>query len=143
MRTLALAALLPLLCASCTNAFVEAAAKEPGALRSRSGMVQRTLQQGSGPSPGAKDVVRVHYHGTLPDGEVFDSSVARGEPAEFAVDRVIPCWTEALQRMKVGEKAKLVCPPEVAYGVEGRPPQIPAGATLIFEVELLEIKGRS
>ena len=82
--------------------------------------------------------MRVHYHGTLPDGKVFDSSVQRGQPAEFQLNQVIPCWTEGLQKMKVGGKARLVCPSDLAYGDRGRP-SIPPGATLVFEVELLEI----
>jgi len=86
--------------------------------------------------------VRVHYHGTLTDGTVFDSSVQRGQPAEFPLNQVIPCWTEGVQRMKVGEKARLVCPSEVAYGDRGAPPNIPGGATLIFDVELLSIRGK-
>ena len=87
----------------------------------------------------ATDVVSVHYHGTLPDGKVFDSSVQRGQPAEFPLNQVIPCWTEGVQKMKVGGKARLVCPSTIAYGDQGRPPVIPGGATLVFEVELLEV----
>ena len=82
----------------------------------------------------------MHYHGTFPDGKVFDSSVERGEPATFPLNRVIPCWTEGVGMMKVGGKAKLVCPPEIAYGARGAPPHIPANATLHFEVELISIK---
>jgi len=122
--------------------FRDAAAAEPGAVKLDSGLVYKTITPGSGKSPRASDVVRVHYHGTLPDGRVFDSSVQRGEPAEFALNGVIPCWTEGVQRMKVGEKAKLVCPSEIAYGDGGTPDgTIPPGATLVFEVELIEIKG--
>lgn len=118
-----------------------AAAAEPGAVKTDSGLVIRTLTPGTGPSPAATDTVKVHYHGTLPDGTVFDSSVDRGTPAEFALTQVIPCWTEGVQRMKVGEKAKLTCPPDIAYG--DRPAgTIPAGSTLTFEVELLEIQGQ-
>jgi FKBP-type peptidyl-prolyl cis-trans isomerase FkpA len=95
---------------------------------------------GSGASPQASDTVVVHYHGTFPDGSVFDSSVERGEPARFPLNRVIPCWTQGLQLMKVGGKAKLVCPPQIAYGARGAPPRIPPNATLLFEVELLEIQ---
>jgi FKBP-type peptidyl-prolyl cis-trans isomerase FkpA len=84
--------------------------------------------------------VRVHYEGALTDGTVFDSSMKRGQPIEFPLKGVIPCWTEGVQRMKVGERAKLVCPSEIAYGDQGRPPAIPGGATLVFEVELLGIK---
>ena len=87
----------------------------------------------------ASDQVKVHYTGTLTDGTVFDSSVKRNEPATFPLNGVIKCWTEGVQKMKVGEKAKLTCPSDVAYGDNGRPPTIPGGATLIFEVELLEI----
>jgi FKBP-type peptidyl-prolyl cis-trans isomerase len=123
--------------------FRDAAAAEPGAVKLASGLVYRTLTPGKGASPKPTDVVSVHYHGTLPDGKVFDSSVQRGQPAEFPLNQVIPCWTEAVQRMKVGEKAKLVCPSEIAYGDRGTPDGgIPPGATIVFEVELLGIKGR-
>lgn len=121
--------------------FREAMEKEEGAVKTASGLIYRTLKPGSGKSPKATDVVRVHYQGTLPDGRVFDSSIQRGEPAEFALNQVIPCWTEGVQKMKVGEKARLVCPSEIAYGERGAGPDIPPGATLVFEVELLEIKG--
>jgi FKBP-type peptidyl-prolyl cis-trans isomerase FkpA len=122
--------------------FLDGAAAEAGAIRTPSGLVFRTLKPGSGPSPKATDTVRVHYHGTLPDGKVFDSSVQRGQPAEFQLNQVIPCWTEGVQRMKVGEKAKLVCPADLAYGDRGAGPDIGPGATLVFEVELLAIKGK-
>ena len=122
--------------------FRDAAAAEPGAVKTASGLVFRTVTPGSGASPKATDTVRVHYHGTLTDGKVFDSSVQRGEPVEFPLNQVIPCWTEGLQKMKVGEKAKLVCPSEIAYGDGGRGPDIGPGATLVFEVELLGIKGK-
>ena len=105
-----------------------------------SGLTITHITEGSGDRPTATDVVRVHYHGTFPDGKVFDSSVERGKPATFPLNRVIRCWTEGLQLMKVGGKARLVCPPEIAYGVRGKPPRIPPNATLTFEVELLEIK---
>lgn len=118
------------------------AAQEPGAVKTDSGLIFRTLTPGTGASPQASDVVRVHYHGTLPDGKVFDSSVDRGQPAEFALNGVIPCWTEGVQRMKVGEKAKLICPANLAYGERGAPPTIPPDATLVFEVELLGIQGK-
>ena len=90
-------------------------------------------------SPKNTDTVKVNYKGTLIDGTEFDSSYKRGQPAEFPLMGVIPCWTEGLQKMKVGEKAKLVCPSNIAYGDQGRPPTIPGGATLVFEVELLGI----
>jgi FKBP-type peptidyl-prolyl cis-trans isomerase FkpA len=98
------------------------------------------LEEGTGASPSATDTVQVHYHGTFPDGRVFDSSVDRGQPASFPLNRVIACWTEGVQKMKVGGKAKLVCPPALAYGERGAPPTIPPNATLVFEVELLAIQ---
>lgn len=115
----------------------EAAAE--GATKAPSGLVKRVVKEGSGASPAASDTVKVHYHGTLRDGSVFDSSVDRGEPAEFPLDRVIPCWTEAVQTMKVGEKAHITCPSEIAYGDRGAPPKIKGGAALAFDVELIEI----
>ena len=121
------------------ESFLEKAAGEPGAVKTPSGLVIRTLQPGQGESPSATDSVRVHYVGTLADGTEFDSSVRRGQPAEFRLDQVIPCWTEGVQRMRVGEKARLVCPAGIAYGAQGRPPVIPGGATLVFEVELLGV----
>jgi FKBP-type peptidyl-prolyl cis-trans isomerase FkpA len=119
--------------------FLDAAGKEPGAVTTPSGLVFKSLKPGTGPNPAATDTVKVHYTGTLMDGKVFDSSVQRGEPSQFPLNGVIPCWTEALQKMKVGEKAKVVCPSSIAYGDQGHPPQIPGGATLVFEVELIEI----
>jgi FKBP-type peptidyl-prolyl cis-trans isomerase FkpA len=124
------------------KAFREQAAKESGAVVTPTGLVIRTLTAGSGASPKASDVVKVHYRGTLIDGTEFDSSYKRGQPAEFQLTGVVPCWTEGVQKMKVGEKAKLVCPSEIAYGDGGSPPNIPGGATLVFEVELLGISGK-
>jgi FKBP-type peptidyl-prolyl cis-trans isomerase FkpA/FKBP-type peptidyl-prolyl cis-trans isomerase FklB len=121
------------------EAFLAEAAAVEGALRSDSGLVMKVLSPGDGPSPGPTDRVRVHYHGTLRDGTVFDSSVVRGEPAVFPLDRVIPCWTEALQKMKTGEKSRVTCPARIAYGDRGSPPLIKPGAVLAFEVELLEV----
>jgi FKBP-type peptidyl-prolyl cis-trans isomerase FkpA len=118
--------------------YSEAAAKEAGAERTTSGMIFRSLSPGKGDSPAPTDTVKVNYKGTLVDGTEFDSSYKRGQPAEFPLNGVIPCWTEGVQKMKVGEKAKLVCPSAIAYGDGGRP-GIPGGATLTFEVELLEI----
>jgi FKBP-type peptidyl-prolyl cis-trans isomerase FkpA len=115
------------------------AAQEPGAVKTASGLIYRTLKPGTGASPKATDVVQVGYRGTLTDGTEFDSSAKHGGPAQFQVNGVIPCWTEAVQKMKVGEQARLVCPSEIAYGDAGRPPVIPGGATLVFEVELLGI----
>jgi FKBP-type peptidyl-prolyl cis-trans isomerase len=115
----------------------EAAAK--GATKSSTGMVKRVTKEGTGASPALTDTVKVHYHGTLRDGTVFDSSVERGEPAEFPLNRVIPCWTEAVQTMKVGEKAHITCPSDIAYKDTGHPPKIKGGAALAFDVELIEI----
>lgn len=119
--------------------FLEKAAKEKGAVKKPSGLVYVEEKPGTGPSPKATDKVKVHYQGTLTDGTVFDSSIKRKEPATFPVNGVIPCWVEALQLMKVGGKAKLVCPSSIAYGDKGQPPVIKPGATLVFHVELLEI----
>jgi FKBP-type peptidyl-prolyl cis-trans isomerase FkpA len=124
-----------------SRAFLSGAQSEEGAVKTESGLVYRTLEPGQGASPAATDVVKVHYHGTLTDGTVFDSSRDRGQPVEFPLNQVIPCWTEGVQKMKVGEKAKLVCPSDIAYGDEGRP-GIPPGATLVFEVELIGIQGK-
>ncbi len=122
-----------------SDAYLDKAAKEPGAVRTSSGLIYRELRPGNGPSPRASDVVKVNYRGTLEDGTEFDSSYKRNEPISFPLDGVIPCWTEGVQKMKVGGKAQLVCPSAIAYGDEGRPPVIPGGATLIFEIELLGI----
>ena len=121
------------------EAFREKAAQEEGAVQTASGLIFKELTAGTGASPKATDRVKVHYHGSLIDGTVFDSSVERGEPVTFALDQVIKGWTEGLQMMKVGGKAKLTIPPELAYGPGGRS-GIPANATLIFEVELLGIE---
>ncbi|RMH20498.1 MAG: FKBP-type peptidyl-prolyl cis-trans isomerase [Acidobacteria bacterium] len=120
-------------------AFVEKMKSEPGAETSESGLVFIPIVEGTGASPGASDKVKVHYHGTLRDGTVFDSSVERGQPIELGLNQVIPCWTEGMQKMKVGGKAKLICPSDIAYGDQGRPPSIPGGATLVFEVELIDV----
>jgi len=121
------------------QAFLERAAAEKGATRTASGLIITTLKPGTGASPKATDKVKVHYQGTLADGTVFDSSVQRGEPVVLPLNSVIKCWTEGVQLMKVGGKSKLVCPSDIAYGDQGRPPVIKPGATLVFEVELLEI----
>lgn len=118
------------------------AAAEPGAIRTDSGLVYRSLKDGQGPSPTATDTVRVNYRGSFPDGREFDSSYARGKPAEFPLNRVIRCWTEGVQRMKVGGRAKLTCPPAIAYGERGAGGVIPPNATLQFEIELLSIVGK-
>ncbi len=122
--------------------YAEKAAKEEGATKLPSGLVYKTLTPGNGASPAATDKVKVNYEGRLTNGTVFDSSYKRGQPAEFGLNQVIKCWTEAVQKMKVGEKARLVCPSDIAYGDHGHPPTIPGGATLVFEVELLGIEGK-
>jgi FKBP-type peptidyl-prolyl cis-trans isomerase FkpA len=122
-----------------SQAYLDKAAAEPGAVRTASGLVYRELRAGSGPSPKASDTVKVNYRGTLVDGTEFDSSYKRNEPISFPLGQVIPCWTEGVQKMKVGGKSQLVCPSSIAYGDGGSPPAIPGGATLMFEVELLGI----
>jgi len=119
--------------------FLEEAAARPGAVRTESGLIYRESRAGTGPSPGPSDQVKVHYRGTLANGTVFDSSIDRGEPAVFPLNAVIPCWTEALQRMKVGGQASITCPAEIAYGDRGAG-AIKPGAALHFEVELLGIE---
>jgi len=119
--------------------FLEEAAKEAGAQKTESGLIYKELTAGAGELPKASDVVKVHYKGTLTDGTEFDSSHKRGEPTQFPLQGVIKCWTEGVQKMKVGGKAKLTCPSDIAYGDRGAPPNIPGGAALVFEVELLEI----
>jgi len=116
------------------------AGESEGSVKTDSGLVFVPVAPGDGPSPAASDMVKVNYEGRLVDGTVFDSSARRGGPASFRLNGVIPCWTEGVQRMKVGGKARLVCPSTVAYGDHGRPPQIPAGATLVFDVELLGVE---
>lgn len=120
--------------------YLEKMAGESGATKGPTGYVVRPLTEGTGASPGPNDEVTVHYHGTMRDGTVFDSSVDRGVPAEFGLGRVVPCWTQALQTMKVGGKYKLTCPSDLAYGDRGSPPSIKPGAVLTFEVELLDVK---
>ncbi|MEO8136036.1 MAG: FKBP-type peptidyl-prolyl cis-trans isomerase [Betaproteobacteria bacterium] len=120
-------------------AFLAKAAAEPGAKKTASGAIVKEMKAGSGPMPKSSDTVKVHYHGTLLDGTVFDSSVQRGQPASFPLTGVIKCWTEGVQEIKVGGKSRLVCPADIAYGDRGSPPKIKPGATLVFEVELLEI----
>ncbi len=122
---------------------LKAAAAESGAVVTDSGLVYRALKDGSGPSPAATDTVKVHYRGSFPGGKEFDSSFQRNQPAEFPLNRVIRCWTEGVQKMKVGGKAKLTCPAAIAYGERGTPGgPIPPNAVLQFEVELLGIAGK-
>ena len=118
------------------------AAAEKGAVVSESGLVYRSIKDGTGPSPTATDTVKVHYRGTFPDGREFDSSYKRGETASFPLNRVIKCWTEGVQRMKVGGKARLTCPAAIAYGERGAGTDIPPNAVLLFEVELLGINDK-
>jgi FKBP-type peptidyl-prolyl cis-trans isomerase FkpA len=121
------------------QAYLDKAAAQKGATKTASGLIITTIKAGNGAAPKAIDKVKVHYTGTLIDGTVFDSSVQRKEPAVFSLNGVIRCWGEGLQLMKVGGKSKLVCPPTLAYGDKGAPPNIKPGATIVFEVELLEI----
>jgi FKBP-type peptidyl-prolyl cis-trans isomerase FkpA len=122
------------------QAYVDSFAKEPGVTRYPSGLVMKTLMPGSGESPKPNERVRANYRGTSIEGVEFDNSAKHGnQPSEFSLLSVVPCWQEALQKMKTGEKAKLVCPSTIAYGDQGRP-NIPGGSTLVFEVELVEVK---
>lgn len=134
----AMKALHPLLIAALGATAAVAQAQSP--VTTASGLVYQSLRDGQGESPQATDTVIVHYRGTFPDGKEFDSSIARGQPAEFPLNRVIPCWTEGVQRMKPGGKAKLICPPAIAYGSRGAGKVIPPDATLHFEVELIGVR---
>jgi FKBP-type peptidyl-prolyl cis-trans isomerase len=120
-------------------AYLDKTSKETGFTKTASGMLVKHTAPGTGAAPAATDTVKVHYEGRLIDGKVFDSSKARGEPATFPLNGVIACWTEGVQTMKVGGKAQLVCPANLAYGPQGSPPTIPPQSTLVFDVELLEI----
>jgi FKBP-type peptidyl-prolyl cis-trans isomerase FkpA len=122
------------------NEAIDKAAKEKGAVKTNSGMVYQSLKEGKGNSPNASSTVEVNYRGTLTNGKEFDSSYKRNQSISFPLSGVIPCWTEGVQLMKTGGKAKLVCPPELAYGARGAGRDVPPNATLIFEVELLNIK---
>jgi FKBP-type peptidyl-prolyl cis-trans isomerase FkpA len=124
--------------ATAAKEFIAKAAKEKGAITTKSGMVYLSLKEGDGAAPAGSDKVKVQYRGTLVDGTEFDSSYKRGEPAEFPLNGVIPCWTEGVQMMKPGGKAKLVCPAAIAYGERGAGP-IPPNATLVFEIELISV----
>jgi FKBP-type peptidyl-prolyl cis-trans isomerase FkpA len=121
------------------KAFIEKFVKDEGATKTESGLAYKVIKEGTGKTPMAEDVVEVHYHGTLADGTVFDSSVERGKTISFPLNRVIRGWTEGLQTMKEGGKTKFVIPSELAYGDAGAPPKIPGGATLVFEVELFKV----
>jgi FKBP-type peptidyl-prolyl cis-trans isomerase FkpA len=129
------------LSASAQADLVATNARQAGAIVTPSGLVYRSLREGKGASPTAADTVKVNYRGSFADGTEFDSSYKRNEPAQFALSGVIPCWTEGVQRMKVGGKAKLTCPAKLAYGSRSVGP-IPPDTPLQFEVELLEIAKR-
>ena len=135
----------PALALSLLTLMAAAQAQSPApaaATTTPSGLQIRMLKEGKGPSPKAEDVVQVHYRGTFPDGKEFDSSYSRGQPAKFPLNRVIKCWTEGVQLMKVGAKAQLICPAAIAYGERGAGGVIPPNATLVFEVELLGVNGK-
>lgn len=121
------------------KAFIDKFVKDESATLTESGLAYKVLKEGTGATPSADDIVEVHYHGTLTDGTVFDSSVERGKTISFPLNRVIKGWTEGLQTMKEGGKSKFVIPADLAYGDAGAPPKIPGGATLIFEVELFKV----
>ena len=121
------------------QAFVNAVAALPGATRTGSGLVMIPIHAGKGASPGPNDQVSVNYKGKLIDGTVFDASVPQGQPAQFGLGGVIPCWSEALPLMKVGGKSRIACPSALAYGAHGSPPAIGPDATLDFEVELMNV----
>ena len=145
MRSTSIAIIFTLLAPAAwaqTDAMLAAAAKETGAQVTKSGLVYRSLKEGSGASPVATDRVKVHYKGSFPDGKEFDSSYKRGEATEFPLNGVIACWTEGVQLMKTGGKAKLTCPSAIAYGQRGAGGVIPPNATLVFEVELLGVNGK-
>lgn len=120
-------------------AYLAKAAATPGAQKTASGLIYKEERAGTGASPKPTDKVKVNYRGTLTNGTEFDSSYRRNQPADFPLNGVIACWTEGVQKMKVGGKATLVCPSSIAYGDQGQPPTIPGGATLVFEIELLAI----
>jgi FKBP-type peptidyl-prolyl cis-trans isomerase FkpA len=137
MRTLLCISSALLLAACASQPMTGASSSSPQAITTASGLVYQSLREGAGAPPKATDVVKVHYRGTFPDGKEFDASMDK--PAEFPLNRVIKCWTEGVQMMKPGGKAKLVCPPQIAYGEKGAGGVIPPNATLHFEVELLDV----
>jgi len=130
------------LSAQAAGAAAAPAASAASSVTTSTGLVYESVREGSGASPTARDTVKVHYRGTFPDGREFDSSYKRGQPVEFPLGGVIACWTEGVQRMKIGGKARLTCPSNIAYGPRGAGGVIPPNATLNFEVELLAISGR-
>lgn len=125
--------------ANASKPFLEQAAAQPGAKTLESGLIYSEIRPGTGEAPSAASKVKIHYHGTLTDGTVFDSSVQRGQPATVRLSRVIECWGEGIQQMKVGGKSKLVCPGDIAFGLEGAPPLVKPGVAVVYEVELLEV----
>ncbi|WP_370628486.1 FKBP-type peptidyl-prolyl cis-trans isomerase [Acidovorax sp. sif1233] len=129
-----------ILAGSLAASFFCAHARVQGPVTTASGLVYESLKEGTGESPKATDTVKVHYKGTFLDGKEFDSSYKRGEPTEFPLNRVIPCWTEGVQRMKPGGKAKLTCPAAIAYGERGAGGVIPPNSTLNFEIELISVR---
>jgi FKBP-type peptidyl-prolyl cis-trans isomerase FkpA len=140
MKMLILLVVASLLSATACYAAEPANSEMKQTITTKSGLQYTSLQAGSGRSPGAGDTVRVNYRGTLPNGREFDSSYKNGRPAEFNLGNVIKCWTEGMQMMKVGGKARLVCPSNIAYGDNGIPGSIPPFATLTFEVELIAVR---
>jgi len=124
------------------HAVAQSSAAAPAPVTTKSGLVYQSLKEGSGTAPAATDTVKVHYRGTFLDGKEFDSSYKRGEPTEFPLNRVIPCWTEGVQLMKPGGKARLTCPAAIAYGERGAGGVIPPNSTLNFEIELLSVRAR-
>ena len=129
-----------LICFAALSLVAAAATAQTAPVTTASGLVYQSLKDGAGQSPASSDTVKVNYRGTLPDGREFDSSYKRGEPAEFPLNRVIACWTEGVQMMKPGGKARLTCPPAIAYGERGAGGVIPPNATLVFEVELISVR---
>ena len=127
-------------CAAALTFVATVAVAQGAPVTTKSGLVYQALKEGSGASPAASDTVKVNYRGTFPDGREFDSSYKRGEPIEFPLNRVIACWTEGVQLMKPGGKAKLICPPAIAYGERGAGGAIPPNATLNFEIELISVR---
>ena len=138
--TVALVALFPVSAVVAQTTATPAAQAAPAPVTTKSGLVIQTLKEGTGTAPKATDTVKVHYRGTFIDGKEFDSSYKRGEPTEFPLNRVIPCWTEGVQLMKPGGKARLTCPPAIAYGDRGAGGVIPPNSTLNFEIELISVK---
>ena len=124
---------------ACLMALIATSTHAGAPERTSSGLIYESIKDGTGEQPTAQSSVQVHYRGTLANGNEFDSSFKRGQPATFPLNRVIPCWTEGVAKMREGGKAKLTCPPEIAYGSRGAGAAVPPNATLTFEVELLKV----